>query len=75
MRDRNGTKLQRWRVSLGMATLTVTARSHQSAKRAAMDYWASGCADRDAMMASIQARIAEKWRGGIRAQMVWRKGT
>jgi len=62
-----------WRVTLGLATITINARSHWAAKRAAVDYWASGCADQDAMMASIQARIVEKWRGGIRAKMVRRE--
>ena len=61
---------QVWGVTLGGACRWVRAKSHQAAKRAAIDYWASCNEVPSNYLKSIKARIAEKWRGGIRARKI-----
>lgn len=61
---------EQWEVCLGLLRLTINANSHQSAKKAAIDYWASCNACPDIFRKSIELRIAEKWRGGIKARRI-----
>jgi len=59
-----------WEVMIGDITrLTVNAKSHQTAKRIAIDWLVSCCGDPERYRKSINARISEKWRGGIRARL------
>ena len=60
--------LSTWEVSLGGARHVAVARSHQQAKRIAIHYWASCNGDPEKYLDSILKRIAEKWRGGIKAR-------
>lgn len=61
-----------WVVSLGGLRLTVEANSHQRAKAAALAWWAAGCADPQSFMESLRQRVAERWRGGLRARLSMR---
>ena len=57
--------MHQWRVSLGgMSTLAV-APSHQAAKPVVLEYWKL---HGEAFYASILQRIAENWRGGLKAR-------
>ena len=59
-----------WEVRLGaLMYLTVNAKSHQVAKRIALDYWASCCANPKSFMDSLQKRIEEQWGGGLHAKL------
>lgn len=63
-------KDSQWEVRLGaLMYLTVNAKSHQAAKKAALIYWASDCGDPDAFMKSMKARIDENWKGGLHAKL------
>lgn len=58
-----------WRVTLGSLSHVLQARSHQAAKRASLDYWARCCGDPKSYAAALRARVAENWRGGLRAKI------
>ena len=61
-----------WEVTLGMMRLTINANSHQAAKRVAVSHWAACSGDPEKFKRAIEARIAERWRGGIRARRIVR---
>lgn len=57
--------MHHWRVSLGgMSTLAI-APSHQAAKRVVLAYWSL---HGESFFAAIRQRIAEQWRGGLKAK-------
>jgi hypothetical protein len=65
-------ELDQWEVMLGSMRLTINANSHQAAKRVAVAHWAACSADADNFRRALAARIAEKWRGGIKARRIVR---
>ena len=62
-----------WEVTLGTMRLTINANSHQAAKRVAVSHWAACNADPETFRRAIEARIEEKWRGGIKARRMVRR--
>ena len=57
-----------WRVTLGGLILLVNSRSHQEAKRLAVNHWAQCNKAPDKFLLSLKARISEGWRGGLSAK-------
>lgn len=65
-------ELDQWDVTLGTMRLTINANSHQAAKKVAVAHWAACNGEPAAFRRAIEARIAEKWRGGIKARRIVR---
>ena len=61
-----------WEVVLGTMRLTINANSHQAAKKVAISHWAACNGEPEKFKRAIEARIAERWRGGIKARRIVR---
>ena len=59
-----------WEIRLGEMRKIANARLQEQAVRCVLRYWARCCANPESMRQSIDARIAEGWRGGLKVKRI-----